>query len=525
VRCCISCGKTATPVKFDEILWNLPDGAFARRVDVTLERNDSRRFLIPAGVRAIAFVNGKARSITSASVDYWTILRASDAASSVDGAKLHERVQQRAKVEEVRLTVVIARPGPCDVRIELDGIPTSDGIPMDVELAAAAGIQSLERLLGHFLSGEAAFTSQDEIERRIAMDMDLAIKSAVGSRTLADILRPEAKAAVLADLSDTLTSRLAKVGLETHDCRLVRLESETARELLRERGAATAAKIGNETLRIKIDAEIEQQNLLTDIAERLESIEERRAFVIRTAAARETDTRIDATNQQERFSRRVREIEHALHLERLLKDGEIEALQDKNVQEATVRAIAHRLGLREQELADLKHRIELDQQTFDQTQRMEIGRARTKAEIREIEARGDQSDAEWALKVQAERTAIKIKEEQAAHDRAVEMKKLDNQHQLEMGKLLGTLPENIVAMMKNISPELATALTNKSRIAASDVPEAQAKLLGELVARQERQHQETLEKLIRLVEAARSGGTTVHPETRHPDGRNDSRRR
>jgi hypothetical protein len=529
IRVCSGCAHVAPPPTFDEVAWSIPDGIFARRVDVTLQRNDNRRFLIPAGVSALTLIDGKPRVVPGSAIDYWTVLRAQPTASSVDAERLRVAVEGQVSSAHPRLTVVLVRPGPNPVMLEFGDVPCADGVDMQVQIRAETSVRSVELILRRFLSGETATVSTEEIERRVALEVQAAVMGAISRRTMRDLLEPGSRLKILAEVKDETSRAVAQMGLELSSLAVIHMASERTKEVLEGRADAAVEALQVETIQSRIANDLARQGALLDHAEKVETLEQKKKFVLMQAMTREADTELHATGERERVAQRVRAIEQALRIEQAVSDADladlIAARSDKSRLDATLRGISQRGYIRDHELVELDHDIAKQRKRDDAARQARIDDAAVQSRlVAELQSqqRGQIEMGRLAKQAELEgkRGEIEITESAAdrQHARSKELAELEKGHELRMMELYARLSTEQLMVIRNVSPELASAIKprdasqphEKSQLdLVQRVSEAQIKALTEEIIRTKDSNKDALEAIVEAVRAARGGGQST----------------
>lgn len=519
----------APPPTFDEVVWAIPEGSFARRVDVTLLRNDSRRFLIPAGVAAMTIIDGTARVVPGSAIDYWTVLRAQSAPSSIDAERLRVAVEGQVGSSQPRLTVVLARPGPYPLMVEFGDVPCADGVEMQVQIRAEASVRSVDRILRRFLSGEAATVSTEEVERRVALEVQAAVMGAISRRTMRDLLEPGARLRILAEVREETSRAMVQMGLELTAMAVIHIASERTKEVLQARADAASEALQVETIQSRVANDLARQGALLDHAERIETLEQKKKFILMQAMTREADTEVHAAGERERVARRVRAIEQALRMEQAVSDADladlVAARSDQSRLDATLRGISQRGYIRNHELAELGHDLEKQRKRDEAARRARLDDASVQAAIVAGLHAQQRSQIELGrvakqAELEGRRGELDIAEAVAdrQHARSRELVELERNHEVRMMELYARLSTEQLMVIRNVSPELASAIRPRDAARPHDqsqlellqrVAEAQIKALTEEIARSKDSNKGALEAIVEAVRAARGGGEST----------------
>ena len=543
---CVGCSTPAPPTSFTDVVWAIPDGIVARRIDITLKRGDNRRFLIPAGVSALTLIDGRPRVVQGSSIDYWTVLRATGAASEIEAEALRAQAERRARSPEPVLNIVLVRPGPYPLMLEFSGLRCSDGVEVEAQVRAELAIGSVQRILGRYLSGTDSVVSLDRIERDVAAELQSAVSAGIARLGVRDLLDPGVCTRLLEAIRDPFTRTVSGMGLEASSISVIRIEAPAAAEVLKARGAAALEGAEVATLRMRVESDVARQEVLLEHTTAIESIEQKRKFVIQQAATREADTELHGMDQRERVAQRVRAVEKALCIEQVITEAELRDLESSRADDSrlqqTIRAIGLRVHVRKNELEEIDGQIEQDRRRREHERTEKIADAQADAAVSEIETGVQTHRGMEGLKVHAQHVAVHGAKEDAdskraemaksaEHSRQMEAERNRQDHEARMLQLKGTMTEGQLAIIERISPELASALRPKAGSddspAASletmrQVSQAQLSALREEIERSGQAHRETLRAIVEVVEKARSGGG---PTTTVNTGGRDSPRR
>ena len=531
-RVCTGCAHVAPPQVFDEVVWSIPEGIFARRVDVTLKPGDSRRFLIPAGVAALTLIDGKPRVVPDGSIDYWTILRQQPTATTIEADRLRGAAESKGGTgnAQPRLTVVLVRPGPYPLMLEFGAVPCADGVEMQVQIRAEASVRSVDLILRRFLSGESATVSTEEIERRVALEVQTAVMSSVSRRTMRDLLEPGARLKILGEVRDEASRAVAQMGLELSSLALVNLFSEATKEVLAERAGAAAEALQVETLGTRIANDLARKEALLDHAEKVETLEQKRKFILLQTVTREADVELHSADERERVARRLRQIEQALKMEQAVSDSDLTDLMaarsDKAKLDATLRGLQLRGIIRGHELEEVRHTLskQIEQDDYERIKREKD--AQSAKRVTEIHqetqiAQINIGRAANAANLEA-RSGVQHLEEQSKdneHRRQQERENAARDHEARMLQLKAGFSKEQLMVIERVSPELASAIMSRDESKPAEqasfetfqrVSEEAIRRLTQEIERNKDANKEALSAIVEAVRAARGGsqGTT-----------------
>lgn len=520
-RVCTACAHVAPPQAFDEVVWSIPEGIFARRVDVTLKPGDNRRFLIPAGVAALTLIDGKPRVVPDGSIDYWTILRQQPTATTIEADRLRGAAEAQGGTgnAQPRLTVVLVRPGPYPLMLEFGAVPCADGVEMQVQIRAEASVRSVDLILRRFLSGETATVSTEEIERRVALEVQTALMASVSRRTMRDLLEPGARLKILGEVRDEASSAVADMGLELSSLAVVNLFSEATKEVLEERAGAAAEALQVETLGKRIANDLARKEALLDHADKLETLEQKRKFLLLQAVTREADVDLHSAEERERVARRLRQIEQALKMEQSVSDADladlVAARSDKAKLDATLRGLELRGIIRGHELAEVRHALskQIEQDRYER-EKMAALQAAQRAQIQiALDA------AAAALEIRVGNQRLDEEGKDKAHQRERERQKDAQDHEARMIQLKASFSKEQLMVIEKVSPELANAIMSRDESKPADqvnfetfqrVSEEAIRRLTQEIERNKDANKDALSAIVEAVRAARGGsqGTT-----------------
>lgn len=472
-KICGHCGTKAPPQVFDDVFWSIPDGYFARRITVTLRPSEDRRFVLPAGVAVLALIDGVPRDVNSAGVDYWTVLSARAMDSAFQADQLRAAIETRCGVRSPIVTIVLTRPGPHNMMLEWQDMPTRAGLAAHVQLHLEFTVTSVERLLRAFLPSQTEVVSVDEVEVRVANSLGAHVGSALQSFDVAGLSADGARKALLEQLRVPLTASLESVGLSLGCVTIARLGSKEIEEIQREHAGAELSARRVTTLRLRSQTELQNQQVLLEHVEALESIESRKQAVIMAVATRTATGDIHGLRERERVQKVIREMEHTLRLEQVVSDADVSDLisqrNDASQRAATVRAIGLRTMLRDHELIELQSRLHLQGIEADAGRRERLGDAETTAKEIAIAQDTQRRQAELALKLKADEQRIEDErrdsearrrqdELDAEHRRKVDLSSRGQEFEVRLLEMQSKLTAEQLAMVRGIDPELARAL-------------------------------------------------------------------
>ena len=453
-------------------------------MDLTLKVQDPRRFIVPSGVAALTLIDGRPRSLSGASVDYWTVLSAKSSDTVMPGEQLRAAIEQKVGSRSPVLSVVLVRPGPHSLMLEFAEVPTRAGLAVQVQLHLDVDLVSVERVLKRFLSGQSATVSSEEVERLISRDAEAAVSSALSAFGAEDLASPTARQRLLEQLRAPISQSLDGMGLAPRSMSLTRLSSEAVEEVQRERGAAELDSIRVVTLQLRSENELKNQEVLVDHVVRLETLEARKQAVLMAAATRTADGELHDLHQRERVQKLMRDMERTLQVEQVVSDADLHDLaatrQDAARREATLRSIAMRANLRDHELAELQAELRNRSLRDDSGRSGQLLDAQTQAGILSIQREGQRKQAELGMEIAkaeqamqhdgqdrnttraqdaADRDAGRVRDAaDAEHRRRMDQQRLQQEFELRTLELQGKLTPEQLAMIRNIDPELARAL-------------------------------------------------------------------
>lgn len=284
--------------------------------------------------------------------------------------------------------MVLVRPGPFPIMLEFGGVPCADGVGLDVQISAETAVRSVDIILRSLLPGEAPLVSLDIVERRIASEIQSAVHKALAARSLGEFAHPGGRSQLLVEVKDAVTQALARIGLGLESLEIIRVSSEGLDDVLKERGAAAVERIEVETLGTRIGNDVARREALLDHAERVETIEQKRKFILMQAVAREAEVEVHSASSRERVAKHLRAIEHALGVERIVNDADLRALEatrkDEATYSATVRAIALRAKVAEHEWEELERELRAASRRAEERRRDELAGAKHTKEVAEI---------------------------------------------------------------------------------------------------------------------------------------------
>ena len=485
---------------FDDVFWSIPDGYFARRMTLSLKPSDDRRFIVPAGVAVLAIIDGMPCQVSSPGLDYWTVLSARSKSMSFEGEQLRAAIEGRGGGRSPVLTVVLARPGPHTIMMEWAELPTRAGLAAHVQLQLEFDVSSVEKILRTFLPSHAEAVSVDEVERLVANRLSACISGGLQSFGLEDLASAVARTALLEQIRPALTSGLEAMGLVARSVAVTRLGAKEVEEMQRDRTNAELDARGVSTLQLRSQTELQTQGVLLEHLESLESLNARKQAVIMAAATRTASGEIHDISERERVQKTIREMERALQVEQVISDADLQDLialrSDEARRLATIRSIGLRHTLREHELVELQARLHGQKLEADASRSGRVADAKTEAEIIEVQQGLQRTQAEFGLKLEADRQRqdreraaaeadIRQREAEAAHRRKLEEQQMERTFQLEMQRLQNQMTPEQLAMVRNINPELAHALfRGEQRAAAGDEVERLRKVIEGMTAAQ-----------------------------------------
>lgn len=486
-----ACGRCATPAPphaFDDVFWSIPDGYFARRISLALKPNDDRRFIVPAGVAVMALIDGMQRGATAPGLDYWTVLSARTRSTSFEGEQLRNSIESRCGNRSPVLTVVLARPGPHSIMMEWAELPTRSGLAAHVQLNLEFDVSSVEKVLRAFLPSNAEAVSVDEVETRVANSLSACISGALQSFGLDELLSAEARTALLAQIRPGVESGLEAMGISPRSITITRLGAKELEEMKREQAGAEIDARRVSTLQLRSQTELQNQQVLLEHLQSLESIDSRKQAVIMAAATRTASGEIHGLRERERVQQVIREMERALQVEQVISEADLQDLvaqrNDAAQRDATIRSIGLRNMLREHELAELKARLHVQDLEGRAGRADRISDAQAEAEIAKIELISQRDQADFGMQLKARELRMeqdrldlesrrRQEEADAAHRRSVDLESRKQEFELRVLELHVKMSAEQLAMVRNIDPDLARALfRDDQRASASEQVES-----------------------------------------------------
>ena len=364
------CGQCARskPTEITEELWALPDGVAAILHQVKVSPNSTEVYRVGPGVRILAFVEGGA--ITSGSGrDHFTVAPGSDGTiSAIHAAALGKVICARLGRDPAGIDVVVLSSGPVKAGLEVADVRGRDDLPMSISLMVTADLIGLGAFV-RFMAGRAVVTIE-ELEVAIADLAGPALRSRLGRWTAAELELPESRKLLAQQLAEDLAEDLAPIGLRMTGLNRLVLASGSLEEVRARRAAVREFDLETEAISSNIDAKGRREDLIlgaieadTARQERAESDDARRQRLAQAVRARITDDRVHEYRDADRFAKLVREVEHDLRLQGLIKEQELGALARKLANGERLEQLLSDIELRTQvrgnEIGEARHREDL----------------------------------------------------------------------------------------------------------------------------------------------------------------------
>ena len=436
------CGKCSRPkpTEVTEELWALPDGAFAVQHRIEVSPTSTTVYVVVPGVRVLALVDGYTPTDGS-SGDYVRLPSAADGhRRPINASELGKVLTKRLNRSPVGMSVVIVSDGPIMPAMEITGVRGKDHIPMDVSVRISVELTELKRFV-QFMGPRRVVTSE-EIDVAVAELAGPALTAVLGQWTVPELAVPEARRTLATQLAADVAVDLARMGMRLTGVLRLQTSSEVIERSRAGRADVREHELETQMIAEAIKAQQDRAEVLlsgrqheTEFGERSEEDNERRRKLTRTIRDRVTADRINEYQDADRFERLVRDAEHQLGLQGMVREDEMRAMRDKCANGARVDQLLSDIELRkvvrETEVTEVIHGVTKNKILDDDR----IARAKAEADLRrEIEEKNRastrlQDDADQRAKHDALVRKVELDKSLSANDHELDEFKKDKSQQ------------------------------------------------------------------------------------------------